>query len=128
MSDTNTTPNDKTVAAATTVLADVADRVKTSAPLVRANLVERLVNQELTSRVEKLDKALQQRTTLQRDFFKANKPDTETYNADGSVASASYSKTRLEEVKKAREALEKMDNAIEKALTGDFQKLNEVSK
>lgn len=125
---TQTPADEKTVGAASSLLAEVADRVKGSAPQVRAQLLDNMVSRELAKRVDTLDKALQKRTELARDLNKVNRPDQETFNADGSTATQSYTKARLEEIKKAKEALSKLDNAIEKAFTGDFQKLNEVCK
>jgi hypothetical protein len=106
------------------LLAEVADKIKGSGEAVRARLVDAMVEKELASRVECLDKAFQRRFELLTNLRKIERPDTETYNADGTVASASYTKARIEEIKKAKEALEKHENALEKALsTNDFSKL-----
>lgn len=111
------------------LLADVASRIKESGPQVYARLRDAMVEKEITSRVDLLDKAFQKRFQLLTDLRKVDRPDQETYNADGSVATASYTKPRLEEIRKAKEALAKHENALEKALaSNDFSKLKETCK
>lgn len=111
------------------LLADVADRVKQSGPDVYNRLRDAMVEKEISERVSLLDKALQKRFTLMTDLRKVDKPDNEAFNADGSLASGTYSKARLEEIKKAKEALQKHEGALEKALaTNDFSKLKETCK
>lgn len=111
------------------LLADVASRIKESGPQVYARLRDAMVEKEIASRVDLLDKAFQKRFQLLTDLRKVDRPDQETYNADGSVATASYTKPRLEEIRKAKEALAKHENALEKALaSNDFSKLKETCK
>jgi hypothetical protein len=106
------------------LLAEVADKIKGSGDAVRQRLVDAMVEKELAQRVELLDKAFQKRFELLTGLRKIDRADQETYNADGSVATQSYTKARLDEIKKAKEALEKHENALEKALTSnDFSKL-----
>lgn len=106
------------------MLAEVADKIKGSGDAIRQRLIEKMVGEELEKRVDLLDKAFQKRFELTTALHKINRADQETYNADGSVATQSYTKPRLEEIKKAKEALEKHENALEKALTSnDFSKL-----
>lgn len=122
MADQNDNETKKSKAQET--LAEVADKIKGSGDAIRARLIEAMVEKEVTQRVDLLDKAFQKRFELLTAFNKVNRPDQETYNADATVASQSYSKARLEEIKKAKEALEKHENALEKALLGnDFSKL-----
>jgi hypothetical protein len=123
------TAQDPKVSKAQNLLAEVADRVKESGPQVYARLRDAMVEREISSRADLMEKAFQRREQLQLDFRKVNKPDNETFNADGTTANASYSKPRLEEIKKAREVLEKLESAMEKALVGnDFKALKEVCK
>lgn len=106
------------------LLAEVSDKIKGAGDAIRNRLVETMVEKELASRVDCLDKAFQKRFELLNNLNKINRADTETYDADGKVATQSYTKPRLEEIKKAKEALEKHENALEKALTSnDFTKL-----
>lgn len=111
------------------LLADVADRIKESGPTVYSRLRDAMVEKEIAERVALLDKGVQKRFQLQTELRKVNKPDQETFNADGSLASGTYTKARLEEIKKAKEALAKHENALEKALaSNDFSKLKETCK
>ena len=111
------------------LLADVADRIKQSGPEVYNRLRDAMVEKELAERVSLLDKGVQKRFQLMTELRKVDKPDNETFNADGSLASGTYSKPRLEEIKKAKEALAKHENALEKALAhNDFSKLKETCK
>ena len=108
------------------LLADVANRVRESGPTVYGRIRDAMVEKEVAARVDLLDKALQKRFQLLTDLRKVDKPDNESFNADGTVASATYSKARLEEIKKAKEALAKHESALEKALANnDFGKLKE---
>ena len=111
------------------LLADVADRIRESGPAVYSRLRDAMVEKEIAERVSLLDKGLQKRFQLTTELRKVNKPDQETFNADGSLASGTYTKARLEEIKKAKEALAKHESALEKALaSNDFSKLKETCK
>lgn len=121
----NATPTQE--AKAQSLLAEVADRIKSSGSTVYNRLVEAMVAREVEERVGLLDKGLQKRYQLMTDLRKVDKPDNETFNADGTLALGTYSKPRLEEIKKAKEALAKLESALEKALVGnDFGKLKEA--
>ena len=111
------------------LLAEVADKIQTSGGAINDRLRDDMVEREVASRVAVLDKAFTRRRELSQALNKVDRADNETFNADGSVASASFSKARLQEIKKAREPLAKLESAMEKALVeNDFQKLKEVVK
>lgn len=113
----------------TGLLAEVAERIKNAAPDVYNRLRDNMVEKEVASRVQLLDTAFQKRRELLNELSKVNRPDQETFNADGSVATQSYTKARLEEIKKAKEVLGKMEEAIEKALAeNDWSKLKNLVK
>ncbi len=113
-----------------TVRSLVAEKLgDTVGATVRERVVDVLVEEELTKRsnatlavVRKLDEAM-------INLRKVDRPDTETFNADGTPASQTYSKSRLEDIKKAKELVEKLSNALEKAFEGnDFSKVLELGK
>lgn len=111
------------------LLAEVAAGIKASGPEVYNRLRDAMVEKEIGERVTLLDKAFQKRFQLMTELRKVDRADNETFNADGSLASGTYSKARLEEIKKAKEALAKHDGAMEKALAdNDFGKLKEQCK
>jgi hypothetical protein len=112
--------------AAKKVLIDVAERIKNARGDVRERLIGTLVEREIGQRVDVLDKALSKREQLERDIRKL-KPDDVSYDGDGNVVSAHYSKAKYEELKKAKDKLAKLDTAIEKALAdNDFGKLKDA--
>lgn len=113
----------------TGLLAEVADQIKGSAPQVYERLRDQMVERELADRVALLDKAFAKRRDLTNNLNKVNRPDNVTYNADGTEAAGTYTKERLNEIKKAREVLEKLENAMERALSqNDFGKLKDAVK
>jgi hypothetical protein len=103
-------------------LAEVADKIKNSAPEVQEKLISLLTEREITLRVNLLDKAFGELKTLQTDMYKL-KADQESFNEAGEVIARTFSKARLDERKKLQEKLEKLENSIGKALEGDFSKL-----
>jgi hypothetical protein len=120
-----TAPVSKSVA----LMAEVSASVKESAPQVRQRLVAALVEKEVISRVSLLETCLNKRVEAEKELKKASKPDTETFDADGKVVAATFSKSAADALKKARETLDKLDKAMEKALgENDFSKLKELGK
>lgn len=117
-------PNETKESNAKNLLAEVADKIKGAGDDIRNRLVTSMVEKELASRVDALDKAFQKRFELLGNLGKVNRADDVKKDADGKVIFESYSDARREEIKKAKEALEKHENALEKALTtNDFSKL-----
>ena len=113
-----------------TVRTLVAERLgDTVGVTVRDRVVDVLVEEELTKRsnatvavVRKLDEAV-------AALRKVDRPDTETFNSDGTPASQTYSKARLDEIKKAKELVDKLSNALDKAFeNNDFSKVLELGK
>ncbi len=117
-----------------------ADRVSIR-DAVRTNLTETLPNRtrgfvvehfaklEAEKQGTALIKGLDKLSSLERDLNKINRPDVQTFNEDGSVASASWSKDRLDERKKLSEQIEKLSKAIDKADDkGDFADLYNLTK
>ena len=111
------------------LLAEVADGIRHSGTVINNRLRDEMVEREVASRVATLDKAFARRRELSNEFNKMNRADNETFNADGTPAVATYTKARLADIKKAREVLAKLENAMEAALTeNNFQKLKELIK
>ncbi|MDO8660404.1 MAG: hypothetical protein Q7K43_00805, partial [Candidatus Woesearchaeota archaeon] len=112
----------KKVEQAKELLTDVAERVKGSGTQVYEKLRDTLVDREVGERVVLLEKALVQRNQTISELRKLEKPDVETFDADGKVLSASWSKQRTEELKKKREQLQRLETAFDNALgDNDFQ-------
>lgn len=135
MSDeNNATPAEEapisgSVRQAVAVLSEISDRVKQSGGQVRQLLVDNLVSKEVNERVDLLNKGLTKRIEADREVKKASKPDVEAFDASGKSVSCSFSKQQVEALKKAREQLGKLDNALDKALAdNDFSKLKDMCK
>jgi hypothetical protein len=111
---------------AVTLLSSISEKVKESNDAVREQVIENRVSKEINKRVEALDKALGARSAAQGDVRKLDRPDVKALDSEGKIVSEAYSEERFKELKKAREKLEKIDKAIDKALNGDFSKLNEI--
>jgi hypothetical protein len=111
---------------AKSLLAEVANRVKGTNDIVQETYITKLVQKEVEQRVDLLDKAMQKRFACLTELNKVNRPDVETFGADGKLASSTYTKERLKAIKDAKEALAKIENAIDKALAGDWSKVKEL--
>lgn len=123
MADQNET-NEAKKSKAQEMLAEVSEKIKGSGEVIRQRLVDAMVEKELAQRVEVLDKAFAKRFELIAALNKVNRADEVKKDADGKVIFESWSDARREEVKKAKEALEKHENALEKALiSNEFSKL-----
>lgn len=113
------------------VLSEVSEALKGSPDTVRCRLKSALVERELAKRVELLDKALSKLGEQRKDILKM-KPDVETFSEDGVKLPGTFSKAKFEEKKKAAEAMDKLQKAVEAALLGEspdaFAKLGELIK
>jgi hypothetical protein len=72
------------------VIAEVADALATSAPMVRENLKNLLFKREVDKRVSLLDQALVKRDQLQKEIYmvkKPGKPNNKVVAADGAAKS-----------------------------------------
>ena len=116
---------------AQTVLAEVADALKTSPTAVRSRLVTSLVEREVSRRVDLLDKGLTKLKAAKKELDKV-KPDVETFSEAGEKLASTFSKAKFEERKKALEAYEKLSKSVEAAFAGEagdcFNKLEELVK
>jgi len=130
--DTSATPETTTPATkesvTTSLLQSIAERVKASNPTVTERWIDTEVEKEVTNRVGLLDKAMQKRFQCMTELNKINRPDVVTYDADEKPVSGTYTKDRLKAIKDAKEALAKVENALEKALAGDWTKVKETCK
>jgi hypothetical protein len=96
--------------------------------VVREKVVTLMVEEEIEKRtvavvavVKKLDEAT-------KALKKVNVPDNEQFDVDGKVVSATYSKTKLDDIKKAKELLAKLTKALDLALEqNNFDKVFELA-
>jgi hypothetical protein len=86
-----------------------------------------LVEKELDKRKVQVVSAFSEYDELQKRLRRLDKGDVLSYNGDGSVATQAFSKQRLDELKKVRERMAKLEKALEDAIANsDFKKLNEL--
>ena len=107
---------------ATSVLVEVADALKASPAVVRQRLVSSLLERELVKRVDMLDKGLSKMKELKKEVDKIRPADM--FDTAGNKVPGNLTKQQYEELKKAKEKLNKLENALEKAFEGEgFDKL-----
>jgi hypothetical protein len=108
------------------LLAQVAERVKDSGDLIQETYITKLVTKEVEQRVDLLDKAMQKRFTCLSELNKVNRPDIEAFDELGKLVSGNFSKDRVKAIRDAKEQLQKVETAIDKALGGDWTKVKEL--
>jgi len=108
---------------ATEIRQTIKEQISASTPTVIGRVIDKLVDEEITKRSNCLIDALNKKDQLKADFDKI-KPDQESYNDAGEVASTSWSKAKIAEKNKARKELDEFTAILDKALLdGDFEKL-----
>ena len=127
MTETNPiSPTPAPVPAYVALRSDVKTRIDSCSDQVRQRVVEQLAEAEIQRRTILLATVLDKRKEAERAVYKI-KPDLVSYNEAGAVTSTSYSKAKVDELKKAKELLAKIDKAIEKAINeADYEELAKV--
>lgn len=110
--------------------ADVADKLSTSATSVRALVIDELFQAEIEKRKKVVLSILGTIDEKSKELFKLQKQGAVNYNLNGDpIGEPVFTKPQLEEIKKVKEGIEKMQSALDKAFTNnDFQKLFELTK
>jgi hypothetical protein len=132
MSEQNKTEATETASASVSKAASILDEVnglvKTSGDEVRRRVVSALAEKVINENVRLVQTGLDKRTEALGGLRKVSKPDVETYDAAGNKLEV-MSQAKFEEVKKAKENLEKVEKALAKALEeNDYSKLKELCK
>lgn len=113
----------------TTVKQLVTDRLGGVGPTVREKVVDLMVDQEIDRRVKAVSALVTKLDEINTNLKKIDRADVETFNQDGTVATSSFTKARLEEIKKAKEQATKIEKALDQAFeNNDFQKVFELAK
>jgi hypothetical protein len=120
----NTTTNPKTIQEVT------AEKITAISPTIADTVATNLAQIEINKRVENITKAIAKQDQLAKDLKKIDKNDVDTY-VDGQPHSA-MSKSRFEEIKKAKEKIDNLTKSIDNALTTNtpdaYNKLAETLK
>lgn len=111
--------------------ADLTAKLAESAPSIRVNVIESLAKKEQQARADAVLAVLEKIQAATKGFYKL-KEDQATYNADGTVQSTGFSKTKLDERKKAQEDIDRLEKALSQALSPengkyDFSKVKEIA-
>lgn len=114
-----------------TIQEKVAEKIAGSGENIADTVVNKLAEVEISKRVDILTEAIKKQEGVEKDFNKVDgKNDVTTY-VDGKEVTA-MSKGRFDEIKKAKENVEKLNNAIDEALTKNtteaYTKLYETLK
>lgn len=126
--NTNNTENtENTVSKYTELLDTFKTKVAVSSPKVIDGVVEKLTNAEIEKRQETVIKALESIRQIDRDLKKM-KPDQNSFDGDGNLVTATYSKDEAKKIKDLKNKKAKLDEAINLALSDkpDFSKLNNL--
>ncbi len=96
-------------------------------PKVEDAVVDAMVDREVNKRSQLLVTNLDHLARLKGELKKIDRADVETYDAEGKVASSSFTKERVKAIKEAKEKIEKLEKALTKAIDdGDFSNLQPV--
>ena len=116
------------VSKAASILEDVGTLVKTSGDTVRKRVVETLAEKVIAENVRLTMAGLDKRSDALSNVRKLSKPDQLAYDASGNKIET-MSAAKFDELKKAKEALDKVEKALAKALEeNDYSKLKELCK
>lgn len=117
-----TTPTEAKLSAAS-LAAEIAQKIKDSGGDVKERIVGALYAKEVESRADRIIKALDALDAAEKALADVAKPDTVTCDRAGAVVSETYSRSRIESIRKAEKAANQLRTAIESALAGDFSGL-----
>lgn len=106
----------------------IDQNLATISPAVEQAIIEAVVKREIEKRSTAVVTVYDKMMREEKELRKIDRADQKTFNKDGSVASETYSKDRLDAIKKSTDAIAKMTKAIEKALSsGDFSDVYNLS-
>lgn len=100
-----------------TLLSTVAGLLRDKATAsIEDKVAETLFEREVNKRAEAIVKVLDLIQQEERELKKIDRPDQVTYGRDKKVQSESFSKGRLDDIEKKTKKIEKLKNAVNKAL------------
>jgi len=107
----------------------VASRLAGSGPQVREAVVSTLVDTQLARRQKAVLSILEKLDAKDKELRKAESAGTQTFDHKGNVTGVpSFSKQQIDEMRKLREEIQKLEKALSSALeSNDWNKLFEVT-
>lgn len=97
------------------IIEAVAERLAKSGDIVAERVIDAMVEVALKKREQQVSQAFTESDNLARELAKL-KFDVLTYNQDGTVAAEVFTKARIEQRAKLKSRIEKIENALAKAL------------
>lgn len=114
------------------VLVAVAETIKNSGKNVEDIVVSKLVEIEVSKRVDTIITAISKLDTLKKDFNKINKPDQSIYTSPGIKGEGTYSENRNKEILDTQIKIKKLSDAIDLSLDKNdgeyYGKLSDILK
>lgn len=111
-----------------TIREAVAAKLANSGEAVATSVIDSLADTEVKRREKLIIDGIAQLDRLEKDSRKI-RPDQKALDGDGKVVAEHFSQAKYEELKKAKEGIERLTNAINKALNDrDFSKLAEMAQ
>jgi predicted transcriptional regulator len=114
-----------------TIQEKVAEKIAGSGENIADTVVNKLAEVEISKRVDILTQAIKKQEVVEKEFKKVDGKDDVTTYIGGAEVKA-MSKARFDEIKKAKENVDKLNAAIEEALTKNtteaYTKLDETLK
>lgn len=107
-----------------TLRTTIAASLAAVSPAVEQRVIDFFVEKETAKRADAIVRGLDTLASFERELAKINRPDNKLLNADGSVQSEGYSQGRIDQIGKLNKKIGKLTEALDKALAGDMQALN----
>lgn len=104
----------------------ISERIGLSAADIKERVITLLVEKELVERTNKIVNAMTEVDKFKK-LLNKSKPDIKTYNEDGSTATETWSKDKIDERKLCQDKLNKLEVALIKAIeSGSYDELNNI--
>lgn len=125
-SENNESTSGTAASAGTSILDAIKTLVDGSGPEVRERVIAGFAEEKKAARVKTLSSAVTKLMELRSSFQKLNKADQISYDGSGKKIET-MSAAKFDEIKKARESIERIEKAINLAVDkNDFSKLTEI--
>ena len=109
-----------------TIQESVAEKISTSGETVKNTVIDKLVEVEVSKRVDTITKAISKLDTLEKEFKKINRNDSVSYINGEKVES--MTDKRFQEIQKAKQVIDNLKKSIDLTLEKNdsdfYSKLN----
>ena len=109
------------------VLRERIEKLVNDGARINDRVAEKLSQVEIERRADLIANGIATLDRAKTDLRKVEKPDNQMFNLDGTPVPGGYSKQKLDEIKKAKDRIESLEGALDKAIgSADFKKLGEL--